>query len=198
MLCSIFFLKNKPISVYLRLDSVKRLKSMRIEFNKMRQLERIIDEHQQQLFSFAFFRVGSYEVAQDIVQEVFIRFYENSRHLSAANNVKAYLLKTISNACTDYLRKNGKIQFVAIEKLENELIDEEVKSCLSEYLRIDDILSNLPAEQAEILQLKFVDSLNFVEISELLNVNVNTVKSRYKYAIEKLRNFNLVKVNEYE
>ena len=171
---------------------------MRIEFNKMRQLERIIDEHQQQLFSFAFFRVGSYEVAQDIVQEVFIRFYENSRHLSAANNVKAYLLKTISNACTDYLRKNGKIQFVAIEKLENELTDEEEKSNLTEFLRIDEILSNLPAEQAEILQLKFVDSLNFVEISELLNVNVNTVKSRYKYAIEKLRNFNLVKVNEYE
>ena len=171
---------------------------MRIEFNKMRQLERIIDEHQQQLFSFAFFRVGSYEVAQDIVKEVFIRFYENSNRLSAANNVKAYLLKTISNACTDYLRKNGKIQFVAIEKLENELTDEEEKSCLSEYLRIDDILSNLPADQAEILQLKFVDSLNFVEISELLNVNVNTVKSRYKYAIEKLRNFNLLNVSNYE
>ena len=171
---------------------------MIIEFNKMRQLECIIDEHQQQLFSFAFFRVGSYEVAQDIVQDVFVRFYDNSRHLSAANNVKAYLLKTISNACTDYLRKNGKIQFVAIEQLENELTDEEEKSCLSEYLRIEDILSNLPSEQAEILQLRFVDSLNFVEISELLQINVNTIKSRYKYAIEKLRNFNLLKVNQYE
>ena len=171
---------------------------MIIEFNKMRQLERIIDEHQQQLFSFAFFRVGSYEVAQDIVQDVFIRFYENSRHLSAANNVKAYLLKTISNACTDYLRKNGKIQFVAIEQLENELTDEDEKHCLSEFLRIDDMLSNLPVEQAEILRFKFVDSFNFVEISELLNLNVNTVKSRYKYAIEKLRNFNLLNVSNYE
>ena len=171
---------------------------MRIEFNKMRQLERIIDEHQQQLFSFAFFRVGPYEVAQDIVQEVFIRFYENSRHLSAANNVKAYLLKTISNACTDYLRKNSKIQYVAIEQLENELTDEEEKRCLSEFLRIDDILSDLPVEQAEILRFKFVDSLNFVEISGILKVNVNTIKSRYKYAIEKLRNFNLLKVNQYE
>lgn len=171
---------------------------MIIEFNKMRQLERIIDEHQQQLFSFAFFRVGSYEVAQDIVQDVFIKFYENSRRLYAANNVKAYLLKTISNACTDYVRKNGKIQFVAIEHLENELTDEDERHCLSEFLRIDDILSDLPVEQAEILRLKFVDSLNFVEIAELLNVNVNTVKSRYKYAIEKLRNFNLLNVSNYE
>jgi RNA polymerase sigma-70 factor (ECF subfamily) len=193
-----FLIKNKPISLLLRLDTVKRLKSMVIEFNKMRQLERIIEEHQQQLFSFAFFRVGSYEVAQDIVQDVFIRFYENSRHLSAANNVKAYLLKAISNACTDYLRKNGKIQFVAIELLENELTDKEEKRCLSEYLRIEDLLSTIPVEQAEILRFKFVDSLNFVEISELLNLNVNTVKSRYKYAIEKLRNFNLLNVSNYE
>lgn len=171
---------------------------MIIEFNKMRQFERIIDEHQQQLFSFAFFRVGSYEVAQDIVQEVFIKFYENSRHLSAANNVKAYLLKTVSNACTDYLRKNGKIQFVAIEHFVNELTNEDEERCISEYLRIDDILGNLPVDQGEILRLKFVDSLNFVEISELLDVNVNTVKSRYKYAIEKLRNLNLLNVNNYE
>ncbi len=171
---------------------------MIIEFNKMRQLERIIDEHQQQLFSFAFFRVGSYEVAQDIVQDVFIKFYENSRRLSAANNVKSYLLKTISNACTDYLRKNGKIQFVAIEHVEKELTDENEERCISEFLRIDEILDNLPAEQAEILRLKFVDSLNFVEISELLDVNINTVKSRYKYAIEKLRNFNLLNVSNYE
>lgn len=171
---------------------------MIIEFNKMRQLERIIDEHQQQLFSFAFFRVGSYEVAQDIVQDVFIKFYENSRRLSAANNVKSYLLKTISNACTDYLRKNGKIQFVAIEHVEKELTDENEERYISEFLRIDEILYNLPAEQAEILRLKFVDSLNFVEISELLDVNINTVKSRYKYAIEKLRNFNLLNVSNYE
>jgi len=194
----LFFSKNKPISVHLRLNVVKRLKSMIFEFNKMRQLERIIDEHQQQLFSFAFFRVGSYEVAQDIVQDVFIKLYENIQHLSAANNVKAYLLKTISNACTDYIRKNGKIQFVDVENVANELTDEDEKRCLFEFLRIDDILNNLPAEQAEILRLKFVDSLNFVEISELLDVNVNTVKSRYKYAIEKLRNFDLINVYNYE
>lgn len=173
-------------------------KSMIIEFNKMRQLERIIDEHQQQLFSFAFFRVGSYEAAQDIVQDVFIRFYENSRRLSAANNVKAYLLKTVSNACIDYLRKTGRVQFVTIENLETELTDEEQIQCISEFMRIEDVLSQLPVEQAEILRLKFVDSLNFVEIAELLNINVNTVKSRYKYAIEKLRNLNLVNVDNYE
>lgn len=171
---------------------------MIIEFNKMRQLERIIDEHQEQLFSFAFFRVGSYEVAQDIVQDVFIKFYENSRRLSAANNVKAYLYKTISNACTDYLRKKGKFQFITIDHLENELINQDEKKCLAEFLRIEDILNNLPIDQAEIVRLKFVDSLNFVEISDLIKVNVNTVKSRYKYAIDKLRNLNLLNLENYE
>ena len=171
---------------------------MRIEMSKMRQLERIIDEHQQQLFSFAYFRVGSYEVAQDIVQDVFVKFYENSRSLSAANNVKAYLYKTISNACIDYIRKNSKIHFESLEKFKDEFLNEEESECYAEFIRIEKVLKHLPENQAEILRLKFVDSLNFVEISELLNLNLNTIKSRYKYAIDKLRNLNLINVDNYE
>ncbi|MDR3272646.1 MAG: RNA polymerase sigma factor [Flavobacteriaceae bacterium] len=160
---------------------------MKIVFNKIKELERIIEEHQNQLFSFAFFRVGSYEAAQDIVQDVFLKFYEDSRRLSAAKNVKSYLLKSIANACADYHRKNGKIHWERIENMKDDIIDEEKKECISEFLRIEDLLKDLPAEQAEVLKLKFVDGLNFVESAETLNVNVNTVKSRYKYALEKLK-----------
>ncbi|MDR1516911.1 MAG: sigma-70 family RNA polymerase sigma factor [Dysgonamonadaceae bacterium] len=139
---------------------------MTLIFDKIKELERIIDQRQDALFSFAFFRVGSYEVAQDIVQDVFMRFYEDMRRVSAAQNVKIYLYKTIANACTDDNRKFGKIQFVDIERLADTLIDETEKSCLAEYVRIEDLLKPLPCEQAEILRLKFVDNLNFVEIGK--------------------------------
>ncbi|MDR0833434.1 MAG: RNA polymerase sigma factor [Candidatus Symbiothrix sp.] len=134
---------------------------MRIIFDKLKELERIIDTHQNQLFSFAFYRVGSYEAAQDIVQEVFLRFYEDMRRVSAAQNVKPYLLKSIANACTDYKRKFAKIQYVDIEHFSNSLTDEEQKSCLAEYVRIEDLLQDLPPEQAEVVRLKFVDDLNW-------------------------------------
>ncbi|MDR2840306.1 MAG: RNA polymerase sigma factor [Paludibacter sp.] len=165
---------------------------MRIIFDKIKELEQVIEKHQNQLFSFAFYRVGSYEVAQDIVQEVFIRFYEDMRRVSAAQNVKTYLFKSIANACTDYKRKFAKIQYVDIECFADTLMDEEQKSCLAEYVRIEDFLGELPEEQAEILRLKFIDDLNFVEISQIINENVNTIKSRYKYAIAKLKKSNLI------
>jgi RNA polymerase sigma-70 factor (ECF subfamily) len=171
---------------------------MKIIFDKSKELTRIIDRHQDQLFSFAFYRVGSYEAAQDIVQEVFLKFYEDMRRLQPAQNVKQYLLKSIANACADYKRKFAKIQYIDIENFTDTLIDEEEKSCLAEYLRIEEILKTLPDEQAEILRLKFVDNLKFVEISEVLDENVNTIKSRYKYAIEKLRKSNQLNVKEYE
>jgi RNA polymerase sigma-70 factor (ECF subfamily) len=160
---------------------------MRIIFNKTKELERIIDQHQNRLFSFAFYRTGSYEAAQDIVQNVFLKFYEDMSRIASAKNVKNYLLKTIANACTDYKRNFAKIQYVDIEYFTETLIDEKENSCLTEYVRIENLLKKLPEKQAEILRLKFVDDLNFVEISQIIGENVNTIKSRYKYAIEKVK-----------
>jgi len=76
--------------------------------------------------------------------------------------------------------------------------NEDEKECMKECFRIEEVLSNLPEEQAEVLRLKFVDDLNFVESAEILNENVNTVKSRYKYAIEKLKKLNLINIIDYE
>jgi RNA polymerase sigma-70 factor (ECF subfamily) len=77
----------------------------KITNNKINELESIIEEYQNQLFSFAFFRVGSYDTAQDIVQDVFLKFFQNKKTLSSVKNVKTYLLKSISNACVDYIKK---------------------------------------------------------------------------------------------
>jgi RNA polymerase sigma-70 factor (ECF subfamily) len=165
---------------------------MKIIFDKTKELEHIIEQHQNQLFSFAFFRIGSYEAAQDIVQDVFLKFYENMKHIDVAQNVKTYLFKSISNACTDYQRKFAKMQYVDIDTLNDVLIREEQKECLAEYIRIEDLLRDLSKEQAEVLRLKFVDDLNFVEISHMLDENVNTIKSRYKYAIEKLKKSKII------
>jgi RNA polymerase sigma-70 factor (ECF subfamily) len=49
------------------------------------------------------------------------------------------------------------------------------------------MLKDIPDEQAEIVKMKFVDGFSFVETAELLNLSVNTVKSRYRYAMDKLR-----------
>jgi RNA polymerase sigma-70 factor (ECF subfamily) len=165
--------------------------------NNLNELESIIAEHQDQLFSFAFFRVGSYHTAQDIVQDVFLKFFQKKKALASVENVKSYLLKSISNACMDYQRKYGKIKLLDVEHISQDIAGEE-KKCIAEFIRIETLLSELPAEQAEVIKLKFVDELNFVETAAILNVSVNTVKSRYRYGIEKLKQTNKIKGDYYE
>jgi RNA polymerase sigma-70 factor (ECF subfamily) len=166
---------------------------------KFKELEKIIEEYQNQLFSFAFFRVGSYAVAQDIVQDVFLKFFESEKKLSAVENIKTYLFKSISNACIDYKRKYGKIKITSVDFINDTVTDDsEEEKCVAEFFRIENILIDLPEEQAEVIKLKFVDELNFVEIAEVLNASVNTIKSRYRYGIDKLKNTNKIKGDYYE
>jgi RNA polymerase sigma-70 factor (ECF subfamily) len=152
---------------------------------KKEDFEHIIDEYQDRMFSFAFFRTGSYESAQDLVQDLFVRLYEN-REQYEVDNLKAYLFKSLLNACMDYKRKESRTPRVPLDSLQD-VPDVEETKCVQEYVRIETMLRDLPDEQAEVVKMKFVDDFSFVEIADLLNLSVNTVKSRYRYAVDNLR-----------
>lgn len=151
----------------------------------IRQLERIIDEWQDSLYSLAFFRLGDEGAAQDIVQEAFIRFYRESRQ-SEIQNAKAWLYRTTLNLATDHLRRRSSIRAVPLSAaLDRE--DESQRLLYGEYRRIEELLAPLPDEQAEVVRLHFTDDLSMAEIADILNLPRDTVKSRYRYAMEKLR-----------
>jgi RNA polymerase sigma-70 factor (ECF subfamily) len=152
---------------------------------KKEDFEHIIDEYQDRMFSFAFFRTGSYESAQDLVQDLFVRLDEN-REQYEVDNLKAYLFKSLLNACMDYKRKESRTPRVPLDSLQD-VPDVEETKCVQEYVRIETMLRDLPDEQAEVVKMKFVDDFSFVEIADLLNLSVNTVKSRYRYAVDNLR-----------
>ena len=161
--------------------------------SKLLELENVITEFQDQLFRFAFFRTGCFADSQDIVQDVFIKLYYENGNLHSVNNIKSYLYKSISNACIDYRRKSKKLRFEPIDKIvlpvnmhENSAYHNLIQ--IEEYNRIEKLLDELPDEQSETIRLKFFDNLSFVEISVMLEVPVTTIKSRFKYGIEKLKN----------
>ena len=58
---------------------------------------------------------------------------------------------------------------------------------MREYLRIEEMLSILPDNQATIVRMHFADDLSFVDIAAILGLSPNTIKSRFRYAISKLR-----------
>ncbi len=160
--------------------------------SKLREFEKVITEFQDQLFRFAFFRTGCFADSQDIVQEVFIKLYNENGHLASINNIKFYLYRSIGNACIDYHRKNKKLRFDSIDKaiIPDHMNDKDASYemlQIEEYQRIEVILGKLPEEQSETIRLRVLDNLSFVEIASILDIPVTTVKSRFKYGIDKLK-----------
>jgi RNA polymerase sigma-70 factor, ECF subfamily len=159
---------------------------------KLEELENVITEFQDQLFRFAFFRTGSLADSQDIVQEVFMKLYKENNHLSTVINLRFYLFRSIANACIDYQRKNKKLKFETLDKvvIPNDLNEKDASHGLilaEEYRRIEELLRKLPADQAETIRMRVLDELSFTEIATVQGIPVTTVKSRFKYGIDKLK-----------
>ncbi len=141
----------------------------------------IVSQYQDRLFRFAYIRIGVREVAEDTVQDVFIRFYRAMIDGKEIKNYEAYLLRSISNSCIDWLRKK-KETMISIEETED--IPEEPEEDISdEFRRITRLLDGLPDNQAEAVRLRCYDNLPFQEIADLQGISEATAKSRYRHAI---------------
>ena len=152
---------------------------------RLNELEILIVKEQDMLFRFAYMRVGSRADAEDIVQDVFLKFFRSSEGLGSVRNIKHYLIRSISNACKDFHRR--KQDNLPLEKADKEIVSDDDLKMHEEYLRITELAGTLPQEQKEILYMKCIDGLKFREIADILEIPQATVKSRYRYAIQSIQ-----------
>jgi RNA polymerase sigma-70 factor, ECF subfamily len=156
------------------------------------ELGEFIKKNQNRLVRHAFFRLGNLQEAEDIVQEVMVRIYQEKNNMQHIGGVTSYVFRMVYNACMDHLRKKARNNFEQLNgknvlgasdgsNRETEIIAEE------EFLRINQLLNSIPAEQAEVLRLRVIDEMSFVEIAEIMKLPVTTIKSRFSYGIIKLR-----------
>ncbi len=156
------------------------------------EFEEFIITHQDKLVRHAFFMLGSFQEAEDIVQNTLIRIYQDRFRYTNINNPVSYTFRMVSNACVDNLRRETRVPIVSLNgsaeahsktgvSREGEIIREE------EFMRINKLLGSIPPEQAEVIRLKVIDELSFVEIAASMEIPVTTVKSRFKYGLEKLK-----------
>lgn len=147
-------------------------------------LEELYDEYAHSLFRYTLALTGSQDDAEDAVQEVLIRL-ARQRNLRHIKNLRAYLFTAARNAAYSILRsrqRRGEVE----EPFGEDLVLEE-SGCKHESLALRQALSQLPVDQREVLVLKVFDGMTFAEIAVTTGVKVNTVASRYRYAIERLR-----------
>ena len=138
-------------------------------------------------------------LAEDIVQEAFIRIWDNRKNLVIYSSWKAYIYRTVHNCCINCLkkkdtlsRKNSQFQEevfyhnqISITRINPEAIDRLVAEELSE--RIEDVITSFPRQCREIFILSRYEQMAYADIADHLNISVNTVKTQIKRALKKLK-----------
>ncbi len=131
--------------------------------------------------------LGSRHDAEDVLQVIFVRIVTKRRLLAKAERPDAYMFQIARNEAVEFLRKrrrkpnNGSQMdswLATVDTGENAMeLGEELQTALA----------RLPQAQREIVVLKVYREKTFREIAGLLRLSLNTVASRYRYAMDKLR-----------
>lgn len=149
------------------------------------QFEEIVDLYKDRLFRFAYMRIGKREDAEDLLQDVFVALFRLMKGGREIRDLEHYLYYSVSNACVDYFRRNKRSMFPLVDVMEE--TDEEDQIIQEEFLRINSLLDELPSEQAETVRMKCYDNLTFRQIADLHDTVESTAKSRYRYAINHIK-----------
>jgi RNA polymerase sigma-70 factor (ECF subfamily) len=143
----------------------------------------IVNQNIDGLYNYASYMVSDKEEAKDIVQATFFAMFKNFGKLDASSPLKPWLYKVTRNNCLDYLKKKKALNFSElIDEIEIPESDSKLEEQLNSNLAIGQFrihLDILPTTVKEVMLLKYFEDFTFEQISEQLNLPVNTVKSHF-------------------
>jgi RNA polymerase sigma-70 factor (ECF subfamily) len=126
---------------------------------------------------------NSYD-AQDVVQESITKAFSSKKSLKEPDYIKTWFYRIEVNTALDFLRKRNK----TVPSDEDMLAGQDSGE-YDEYQNFDlqKALDELPVNYRSVVILRYFEDLKIEEVAEVLNENVNTVKTRLYKALQKLR-----------
>ena len=150
----------------------------------------IVQEHSGYLVRIAYLYVKDWSAAEDIVQEVFVKFFQTSNQFRQQASLKTYLTTMTTNRSKDYLRSWKRKKDVLFDTIfaHSKGVDEHLEQ--QEQLQaLEKHLFQLPLKYREPIILYYYNEQSIAEIASYLQLNENTVKTRLRRAKQQLKEF---------
>jgi len=153
-------------------------------------LRQIYEKYKEYLLILAVGLVNNSSLAEDVVHDVFTSFVRDIEKFQLTGTLKGYLGVCVANRARNLNKAkphtNLESSPAGYEQLDsNEPVSTIV--CNEQLQELNNAISQLPYDQREVIMLHFHGGLTFQAISDQQNISVNTIKSRYKYGIDKLK-----------
>ena len=155
-------------------------------------LKELFDAYYGKLAETARFHVGDHSAAQEIVSNVFIKFWNNRSNIEKINNIKSYLYVAIKRQSLNYIRDNSKRLHLSLDESDNTVIVElnsPEKMLLSkEFVEVlNRAVQELPSKCRLVYSLVKDDGMKYQEVAETLDISVKTVEMHVGKALKRIK-----------
>ena len=155
----------------------------------------LYDRHSRAAYSLAYRMMGERQAAEDLTQESFLKLWRAAgSYRSERGSVRTWLLSIVHNQGIDQLRSiasrrrtQQKVELSAPTSEASEAFLESWRNSQREQVR--EAMKALPKEQLKVLELAYYSGYTHVEIAELLEVPLGTVKGRMRLGLQKIRSY---------
>ena len=142
------------------------------------------------LIKFCELYVYKREVAEEIVADVFVNFWDQREKLKEVQNPETYIFISVKNRALNYIRKNAAIQLVSFEDNPHDFVAHSNPEAEIEkkelFFKLDQAIETLPQQCKIIFQLVREDGMKYKEVSDILNISHKTVQTQILRAMKKL------------
>jgi len=151
----------------------------------------VFSQYYKDLVIFSFGLTKDRDASEEIVQDVFVRFWENRASLVVEKSLKSYLLKSVQNRSLNWLHHRRIQSHYAAWAMDHPAL---LENATEQYVLHSELesslhkaLEKLPAEAAEAFRLHRMENMTYPEIALNLGVSVRTVEVRISRALSLLR-----------
>ena len=149
----------------------------------------LVEKYKARLFALVYAKVGQFEDAEDITQDVFLNAYRKLSTLRRWDNFYAWLYSIASNRCKEFHRAGNRrvdAAFLA-DHSENYQADMDAHTEKLRNEEIHEALASLPEIHRQVLVLRYMAGMRSKEIAQALRVSPNTINQRLMRARTQLK-----------
>jgi RNA polymerase sigma-70 factor (ECF subfamily) len=167
-----------------------KLLLLKFKLGSVEALERIYEKYGTYLMTVATALLNNTHAAEDVLHDFFISFVNSADHIKINGNLRAYMAVCVANLARNRIQRR-QLEPAALDdndQITSAALQPDLLAIQEENIAyVNQALSELPYEQREVIILHLQTNLKFTQIAELRSVPVNTIRSRYRYGLEKLR-----------
>ena len=176
----------------MKIQETEIIELMSSEKTREKGVRQMMDAYQSRLYWHIRRIVVDHDLAQDTLQDTFIKAYQNFHQFKQDSQLYTWLYRIATNESLQQLKKSKRMQKSDEETehhLQNLVADNVSAEAEEIQVLLQKAIQSLPEKQKLVFTMRYYDDLPYEEISKILDMSVGTLKTNYHYAKQKVEDY---------